>query len=364
MIKSFIYPKITEKDRVYGGGIFSELVIKPNGDWRNVEIPNEDQNVAGVESSACYIEAQQSSDATFKEYIYGIQDDNYSARFNALLSGGTENGGDPIKGAMSIKKDGVIPQEMMDWKDIKSWQDFHSWKGVNKEQCIFKGQEDANQWDKRFKIIAEKYTPLETKFINLKEGLKRGLCQISVSAWYERNGQYYKPKGMQDNHFVKVEYVDKDNSIHIKDTYYPYKKVLEPNYDFDFGMYRTLRKLSTEEVLKNIENIVIEGNEKTINKVIARELEVREGEIFNAIKIRRSVEKLMNLQFFETVLPDAKPGSTEGLMSLIFKMKEQRTGMLSVGGGFSTSTKLSIFGEIKESQSNCLVPRRISNNLV
>ena len=259
MIKSFIYPEIKEEDRIFGGGLFTEPIIKPDGDWRAIKIPDEDQNVAGVESSACYIEAQQSTDASLKEFQYNILDENDSARFNALLSGGTESGGDPIKGALSMKNDGVVPQWMMDWGNyIKSWADFHSWKGVDKDKCLLEGKKDASLWDKKFKIIAEKDTPLKTKYINLREGLKRSPCPLSVCAWYEKNGKYYKPNGMRDTHLVKAEYVDKDNSIWIKDTYFPYIKVLEPNTDFEFAMYRTInRKLevihrSFLEILKGM----------------------------------------------------------------------------------------------------------------
>jgi len=243
MINSFIYPEIKVEDRLFGGGLFTEPSINYNADWRKITNPDEDQRVGGVESSACYIEAQQATDSSLKEMLYNIMDENYSARFNALLSGGTEVGGDPIRGALSLKNDGVVPQWMMDFGTyIKSWDDFHSWKGVDKGQCLLEGKKDANTWVKTFKIIAEKDTPLKVKYDNLREGLKRSPCPLSVYAWAERNGRYYKPKGVRDTHLVKAEYVDKDNSIWIKDTYPPYVKVLEPNFDFEFAMYRTLSK--------------------------------------------------------------------------------------------------------------------------
>ncbi|HBE04037.1 MAG TPA: outer membrane protein assembly factor BamA, partial [Spirochaetia bacterium] len=98
----------------------------------------------------------------------------------------------------------------------------------------------------------------------------------------------------------------------------------------------------------HVESIIITGQEKTKEKVIRREIEVREGEIFNVSKIRRSVEKLMNLQYFESVIPEPRQGSTEGLMNLVFRVKEQRTGMLTAGGGWGTSSGPSIFTEVKE----------------
>lgn len=250
--QSFKYPEIKEEDRTYGAAISGE-VLRGGGDWRPFTPPDENQNIRGIESSACYVEAQQASIASIQEEQFDILDQNYSARFNALLSGGDESGGDPLKGALSIKKDGLIPQKMMDFgDDIQSWLDFHSWKGVDKDKCIQEGKNEASQWEKKYKIVAEKEDSLESKYANLREDLKRAPVPMSVSAWFERDGKYYKPKGMRDNHLVEALYVDEKNQITIRDTYSPYIKVLEANTDFDFAMYWILRKKSPQEVLDGI----------------------------------------------------------------------------------------------------------------
>lgn len=87
----------------------------------------------------------------------------------------------------------------------------------------------------------------------------------------------------------------------------------------------------------HIENIFITGNEKTKDFVIERELEVNEGEIFNASKIQRSREKLFSLQYFSAVNIDVKQGSEVGLVDLIFDVEEQKTGLFSFGLTYSTS---------------------------
>ncbi len=98
----------------------------------------------------------------------------------------------------------------------------------------------------------------------------------------------------------------------------------------------------------HVERIFITGNDKTKDFVILRELDIKEGEIFNALKIQRSREKVMNLQFFKNVIPEPKPGSVEGLMNLVFNVEEQRTGIISAGAGFGTSSGLSLNAEIRE----------------
>lgn len=258
MIKSFKYPEIKKEDRKYSGIAGNE--INPSGDWSQYLPPDEEQRVNGVESSACYVEAQQATIAILKEYQYNIKDENYSARFNALLSGGTETGGDPLKAAYSIKKDGLIPQSMMDWHGIKSWEDFHSWKGVDKDKCIAKGQEEARLWDKKYYILFEKDDPLPLKYLRIRQALLRSPVPISVYAWAEKDGRYYKPEGAEDTHLttaICVDVTDK-NELIVRDTYKPFKKTLAPNTNPDFGMYWVIRQRSPQEMLENIQkNFII-----------------------------------------------------------------------------------------------------------
>lgn len=97
-----------------------------------------------------------------------------------------------------------------------------------------------------------------------------------------------------------------------------------------------------------IENIIIKGNKKTKDKVIRRELIVKEGELFNSSKIQLSRERIFNLGFFKQVNFDIRPGSREGYMNLIIDVEEQPTGTISLGGGYSTRTKFSIFADVGE----------------
>lgn len=246
MITSFIYPDIKPQDRKYAG--IAGDIINPSGDWTKYLPPDELQGQNNVEPSSCFVEANQATIAILKEYQYGIKDENYSARFNALLADGTPAGGDPLKAAYSIKKDGLIPQSMMDWQGIDSWDDFHSWQGVEKDKCISKGQEEAREWDKKYYILFEKDDPLEVKYNNIRQALKRSPVPISVYAWLEKDGQYYKPEGARDTHLTTAIVLDiKDNCLIIRDTYSPFLKTLAPNTNPDFGMYWSIKKRNPQE---------------------------------------------------------------------------------------------------------------------
>ncbi len=86
----------------------------------------------------------------------------------------------------------------------------------------------------------------------------------------------------------------------------------------------------------SIGRIDISGNTKTRDKVIRREIRLDEGDVFNASSLKRSYERLNNLQFFETVEISPKPKVEEKTVDLDVKVKEKPTGFLSVGGGYSS----------------------------
>lgn len=88
--------------------------------------------------------------------------------------------------------------------------------------------------------------------------------------------------------------------------------------------------------LFRIGRIEIFGNTKTWDKVIRREMRLDEGDIFNSKLLRRSYERINNLQFFDTVELNPKPNSETKTVDIDIKVKERPTGMLSVGGGYSS----------------------------
>jgi outer membrane protein insertion porin family len=85
-----------------------------------------------------------------------------------------------------------------------------------------------------------------------------------------------------------------------------------------------------------IQDIKITGNYKTRDYVIRRELSMKAGEKFEAAKIRSSTMNLYNLGFFEEVNPEVEPGEERGKEVLVFRVKERKTGSISVGGGYSS----------------------------
>jgi outer membrane protein insertion porin family len=99
-----------------------------------------------------------------------------------------------------------------------------------------------------------------------------------------------------------------------------------------------------------IGRIEISGNTKTRDKVIRREISFDEGDTFNSALIKRSYEKINNLNFFETVDLVPKPRSEEKLVDIDVKVKERPTGSFSIGGGYSSVEK--VIGMVEVTQGN------------
>ena len=102
-----------------------------------------------------------------------------------------------------------------------------------------------------------------------------------------------------------------------------------------------------EGEMVRIKDIRITGNNKTRDNVIRRELRVDERDMIDSPAIKRSFERLNNLNFFETVeiLPkQIAPGEVD----LDVKVKEKPTGSFSIGGGFSTLDQFTAIADITE----------------
>ncbi|MBF0532356.1 MAG: outer membrane protein assembly factor BamA [Candidatus Omnitrophica bacterium] len=108
-------------------------------------------------------------------------------------------------------------------------------------------------------------------------------------------------------------------------------------------------KINIEEgKLAYIERIKIEGNTRTRDIVIRRELKLQPGDRFDGSKLRRSKEKLTNLGYFEDVGFDMEDTNADDRKNLVVQVKEAKTGTFSFGGGFSTVDKMVGFVEIEQ----------------
>ena len=103
-----------------------------------------------------------------------------------------------------------------------------------------------------------------------------------------------------------------------------------------------------EGVRSFVNRVNIEGNTRTKDKVIRREVLVAPGDVFNTVRVDVTKKRLENLGYFAKVETYPEDTDIPGRKDLTILLQEKRTGSLSFGGGFSTVDKLVGFAELTQ----------------
>jgi outer membrane protein insertion porin family len=101
-----------------------------------------------------------------------------------------------------------------------------------------------------------------------------------------------------------------------------------------------------------VERINISGNTRSQEKILRREIPMAEGDLFTSQKLARARQRLVNLNYFETVNATTTPGPTKDKIIVNIDVVEKPTGLFSIGGGYSSQD--SFIGTIDLSQRNFL----------
>ena len=93
-----------------------------------------------------------------------------------------------------------------------------------------------------------------------------------------------------------------------------------------------------------INHINISGNNITRDKVIRRQLEVVEGDLYSSSKLKSSYAKLNRLRYFEEVDFQTEKGPDKNKTDVNIRVKEKSTGMFMVGAGYSAADQSRWYG--------------------
>lgn len=85
-----------------------------------------------------------------------------------------------------------------------------------------------------------------------------------------------------------------------------------------------------------IEKIRVHGNTTTRDKVVRRELKIKEGDIYNESLVQESRQRVTALGYFKDVNFATPRGSRDDTLNLDIQVEEKPTGSFSIGAGFST----------------------------
>ncbi len=102
-----------------------------------------------------------------------------------------------------------------------------------------------------------------------------------------------------------------------------------------------------ESMLVFIDSIEILGNTKTKDRVIRRELDIAPGQRYNSLAIKSSIRHIENTGYFETVNLVEEPIDPDKI-KLKIKVKEQSTGTLAFGAGYSTLDGLTGMAQVNQ----------------
>lgn len=99
-----------------------------------------------------------------------------------------------------------------------------------------------------------------------------------------------------------------------------------------------------------IEDIRVQGNTKTRDFIITRELKSKPGDVFNRNQIQEDLQAVFNLNLFQDVNVGLNPGQDPDKVVVVVNVEERRTGTL--GGTIGVSSATGVFAGLNVSEQN------------
>lgn len=117
----------------------------------------------------------------------------------------------------------------------------------------------------------------------------------------------------------------------------------------------TVKYLVTEGTRFKVGRVNIQGNTKTKDKVIRREVPLKPGDWFNTVELETTKARLENLQYFSDVQATGNPGGS-GYRDVDILVEERNTGSIGVGIGFSSVDNIVGFLTLEQSNFDIMNP--------
>jgi outer membrane protein insertion porin family len=111
----------------------------------------------------------------------------------------------------------------------------------------------------------------------------------------------------------------------------------------------------TEGSRYKVGKVNIQGNTKTKDKVIRREIPLKPGDWFNTVELETTKARLENLQYFGDVQATGNPGGG-GYRDVDILVEERNTGSVGVGVGFSSVDNIVGFLTLEQTNFDIMNP--------
>ncbi len=157
----------------------------------------------------------------------------------------------------------------------------------------------------------------------------------------EKNGVIFTPSKIDKDVEALEDFYGKDGYLETRA--HPNRKpnVATGNIDIEYELNESEKFF--------VESVHIDGNTKTKSLVILRELTLGPGEVFNSVRMKISKLRLENTRFFSDQNLSPESTNIPGRRNLKVSIKEEHTGNLSFGAGYSSLEKLLFFAEVSQS---------------
>jgi len=253
----------------------------------------------------------------------GVVQANNQGKITAIVVQGNENISlDLIISQITSNLQDVFSKENIE-KDMKAVYDLGYFEDVRIKLESFRDG---------YKVVFEVIENLPIKEINIE-----GNTVVSVGEMREvmvlQEGQIFCQRILK-NDLDRISQLYKDRGyllINIKDI----------NFDEEGKLWINISE-------GRLEKIVIEGNDKTKEKVITREINIEPGDLFNFEKVKKSLQKIYNLGFFEDVSMKLEPGAEEDSIVLVVNVIEKNTGKFGIGAGYNSEEGIMGFTSYEE----------------
>ncbi len=158
------------------------------------------------------------------------------------------------------------------------------------------------------------------------------------------NLMFKKIKGKNYSINTVSDILDEIDQITIENEYKSIKATVEENIEND---QINLKFIIDETKKFYVERINIFGNNITKENVIRNQFEIDEGDPFNEILFKKSVNNIKSLNFFRNVDSEVLIGKDENSRIINVNVEEKPTGEVAAGAGFGTEGSTVLFA-VKE----------------
>ena len=201
--------KLRNSDYIFGASPLTPEILQENGDWSSFLPYKEIQNLNEIETYACVPFTILNCLEIIIKRKYG-EDKNFADRFLAAISGTGAGGNSANVVCEFLRKLGMVPQEVWPFDEkIKTFEEFYA---PIPDEIYALAKEFLAEYEFKYEFV-----PTDNE--SIKKALQSSPLLLSVSAWYQKDGKYFQPEGVENNHATTLVAIKEGEYKRVFDSY-------------------------------------------------------------------------------------------------------------------------------------------------